>query len=94
MYNAFSELRVEGQSEKLISKWIGRIQSGLPLFCFWLILFCLFVCFEMGDTCVQIQARGREPAERERQKLQEREVSEAGEGSGHNVSACFVRVSR
>ena len=56
MYNAFSELRVEGHSEKLMSKWTGRIQSGLPLFCFWLILFCLFVCFEMGDTCVQIQA--------------------------------------
>ena len=54
MYNAFSELRVEGHSEKLMSKWTGRIQSGLPLFCFWLILFCLFVCFEMGDTCVQI----------------------------------------
>ena len=42
-YNSFNELIVEGQSEKLISKWISRIQSGLPLFCFWLIPF-LFVC--------------------------------------------------
>ena len=36
---------------------MDRQNSKLPLFCFWLIPFlfvCLFVCFEMGDTCVQI----------------------------------------
>ena len=88
MYNSFSELSVEGQSGQ------AEFETSFVLFLANSFFVCLFVCFEMGDTCVQIQACEREPAERERWKLQEREVSEAGEGSGHNVSACFIRVSR
>ena len=47
MHHSFSELSVKGESEKLVAKWVGRIQRGLPLF-------SVNSFFEMGDTCVQI----------------------------------------
>ena len=94
MYNSFSELSVEGQSEKLISKWIGRIQSGLPLFCFWLIPF-LFVCLFWDGRYMCADLGSWEGAS---WKGEIDVTGERGEWGGgrlsHNVSACFIRVSR